>query len=294
MSFLNGTVEKMRRHFLIYSAIALVSICSFLLIQGGTEPAFQEARVFGIAQTLPQERATKSQGEVDVSATPSPKIIQHTESSRNDTYAVVKVVDGDTLDVLIEGKVERLRLIGIDTPETVDPRKPVQCFGVGASNRAKALLTGKRVRLESDPTQGERDKYDRLLRYLFLPDGTNFNLLMIRDGYAYEYTYAVPYRYQTEFKSTQAEAMQAKAGLWGADCGTTSIPAMPLPISQSEGTVLNGCTIKGNINATQEKIYHVIGCQSYDKTVIIEDAGEKWFCSEWDALNAGWRKALNC
>jgi micrococcal nuclease len=134
------------------------------------------------------------------------------------TFAIVKVIDGDTVDVDINGNIERLRLIGINTPETVDPRKPVECFGTEASNKAKSLLDGARVVLKSDPSQGERDKYDRLLRYVFLEDGTNFNLLMIKEGYAHEYTYRAPYQYQAEFKQAQKEATANKIGLWGDVC----------------------------------------------------------------------------
>lgn len=129
-------------------------------------------------------------------------------------YKVVKVVDGDTLDVDIEGKIERLRLIGIDTPETVDPRKEVQCFGIEASNKAKELLTGQYVTLEADPSQGERDKYKRLLRYVFLPDGTNYNLYMIKEGYAHEYTYDTKYKYQLAFREAETLAQENQRGLW--------------------------------------------------------------------------------
>lgn len=204
-------------------------------------------------------------------------------------YEVVRVVDGDTIDVSIDDQIERLRLIGINTPETVDPRKSVECFGKEASEKAKSILVGKKVTIESDPSQGERDKYDRLLRYVFLEDGTNFNLLMIREGYAYEYTYNLPYKYQTEFKQAQKEAEKNKMGLWGASCeGQTSITTAPA------APTAGACVIKGNINTKKEKIYHAPGCGSYDKTVIDENNGEKWFCSEQDALDAGWRKALNC
>ncbi len=130
---------------------------------------------------------------------------------------VINVIDGDTLDVEIDGKTERLRLIGIDTPETVDPRKPVQCFGIEASNKAKEVLSNKTVFLESDPTQGERDKYNRLLRYIFLDDGMNFNKLMISEGYAHEYTYNLPYKYQAEFKQAEKEARENERGLWADD-----------------------------------------------------------------------------
>jgi len=129
-------------------------------------------------------------------------------------YKVITVIDGDTIDVDINGKTERLRLIGIDTPETKDPRKPVQCFGKEASDQAHKLLDGKRVRIESDHTQDNRDKYDRLLRYVFIEDGTFYNKQIVLDGYAHEYTYNAPYKYQSEFKQAQKEAETAMRGLW--------------------------------------------------------------------------------
>jgi len=132
-------------------------------------------------------------------------------------FSVVKVTDGDTIKVDINGTTETLRLIGINTPETVDPRKPVECFGIEASNRAKELLTNKKVRLESDPSQGERGIYGRLLRYVWLEDGTFFNKQMILDGYANEYTYNTPYKYQNEFKQAEKEARENKRGLWADD-----------------------------------------------------------------------------
>lgn len=129
-------------------------------------------------------------------------------------YTVSSVVDGDTIKVSINGEIETLRLIGIDTPETVDPRKVVQCFGKEASSKAKELLTGKKVYLEADPTQGERDKYGRLLMYVFLEDNRSYNKLMIEEGYAHEYTYNIPYKYQTEFKAAEKMAREDKKGLW--------------------------------------------------------------------------------
>ncbi|HEX9370404.1 MAG TPA: thermonuclease family protein, partial [Roseiflexaceae bacterium] len=93
--------------------------------------------------------------------------------------AVVEVIDGDTVDVRLNGAVVRIRLIGIDTPEVVDPRRPVECFGREASTRAHELLDGQTVALEADPSQDDRDRYGRSLRYLWLPDGRLFNLEMI-------------------------------------------------------------------------------------------------------------------
>jgi len=133
-------------------------------------------------------------------------------------YQVVHVVDGDTIQVDINGSKETIRLIGVDTPEVVDPRKPVQCFGREASNKTKEILIGKKVRLESDPTQSNRDKYQRPLRYVFLEDGTLFNKLLIEQGYAHEYTYqSNSYRYQLEFKTAEKDARENKRGLWAED-----------------------------------------------------------------------------
>lgn len=132
-------------------------------------------------------------------------------------YAVTSVTDGDTIKVDIKGVIQTVRFIGIDTPETKDPRKPVQCFGIEATARMKQYVEGKSVALITDSTQGDHDKYGRLLRYVFLQDGTHVGYEMIRGGYAHEYTYALPYAYQTEFKEAQRLAMESEAGLWSPD-----------------------------------------------------------------------------
>lgn len=138
---------------------------------------------------------------------------------------VIKVIDGDTLNIEMDGNMQTVRLIGLNTPETVDPRKPVECFGKEASDKAKELLTGKRVMIEKDPSQGDYDKYQRLLAYVFMEDGTNFNKYMIENGFGYEYTYNLPYKYQKEFKAAQGLAKSEKRGLWADNTcqGTQSI-----------------------------------------------------------------------
>ncbi len=148
------------------------------------------------------------------------------------TVTVVKVVDGDTVDVRFDdGSLERLRLIGMDTPEVVDPRKPVQCYGREASGHAHELLDGQAVSIETDPSQGDRDKYGRLLAYLYLPDGTSFAQAMIADGYAHEYTYRLPYAYQADFRAAQQAAIENGLGLWAPETcngqtGITSAEAL--------------------------------------------------------------------
>jgi len=208
-------------------------------------------------------------------------------------YPVVKVVDGDTIDIAINGKTERIRLIGINTPEVVDPRKPVECFGRQASDNAHKLLDGAKVKIAADPSQDDQDKYGRLLRYVWRQDGFFYNLAAIRDGFAYEYTYNIPYQYQTEFKAAQKYARDNKLGLWADNaCGTDSFN--PLTSASPAAAPNPECVIKGNISSSGEKIYHLPGCDYYNQTVIDESKGEKWFCTEAEAVAAGWRKAKNC
>ncbi|MDQ5912034.1 MAG: micrococcal nuclease [Patescibacteria group bacterium] len=134
---------------------------------------------------------------------------------------VVKVIDGDTIAVQTDlddasSKIT-LRLIGINTPETVDPRKKVECFGKEASAKAKEILSGKMVRLEYDDTQDTIDKYGRKLAYVFIQNTDSeifFNTYMIEQGYAYEYTYSKPYKYQKAFKDAQKRAEAEGRGLW--------------------------------------------------------------------------------
>jgi micrococcal nuclease len=148
---------------------------------------------------------------------PQKSVLSVSEISKQldqNSYQVSKVIDGDTISVLMNGKNEKIRILGINTPETVDPRRRVECFGREASDHAKSILTNQSVKLEADPSQDDKDKYGRLLRYVFLLNGTDYGLEMIRSGYAYEYTYDIPYKYQKEYKSAQMTAEKAKSGLW--------------------------------------------------------------------------------
>ena len=127
---------------------------------------------------------------------------------------VYRVADGDTIDVSVRGGVATVRLLGINTPEVVDPRKPVECFGPEASAEAHGILDGGEVHLELDPSQDVYDKYGRVLAYVYLPDGTFFNKLMIEGGFAREYTYHSKYKYQQEFRTAQKSAKSSGLGLW--------------------------------------------------------------------------------
>lgn len=129
-------------------------------------------------------------------------------------YRVTRVTDGDTIHIDMNGNDETIRLLGINTPETVDPRRPVECFGKEASDYMHDLLKGAIVKLEYDPSQSYRDAYDRILAYVYLEDGQMVNRKMIADGYAYEYTYMIPYKYQKEFRDLQRLAQASHRGLW--------------------------------------------------------------------------------
>jgi endonuclease YncB( thermonuclease family) len=132
-------------------------------------------------------------------------------------YNVVHYDDGDTIIVDMNGTEETLRFIGVDTPETHDPRKPVQCYGPEASAFTKKLITdaGNKVRLSSDPESTNRDRYDRLLRYIYLPDGRLVQDELVKNGYAFYYPY-FPYTKSAQIKADQDAAMAAKKGLWSA------------------------------------------------------------------------------
>lgn len=216
------------------------------------------------------------------------KIGEATSQNKSEvgTVKITRVIDGDTIE--IEGG-ERVRYIGIDTPETLDPRKPVQCFGVEASNKNKELVERKMVRLEKDIT--DRDKYNRLLRYVWVGD-TFINLELVKQGFAYSYSYPPDIKHQEQFINAQREARENKLGLWDS-CPTIAPVQTEAPAPQASSAD-DSCLIKGNISAAGEKIYHLPGCGSYAKTKIDEARGEKWFCAESEALAAGWRKALNC
>ncbi len=129
-------------------------------------------------------------------------------------YKVAKFDDGDTIMVEMNGKNETIRFIGVDTPEVKDPRKPVQCYGKAASNFTKQLISDNPVKLEADPQNTNRDRYNRLLRYVYLPDGTLVNAEIIKQGYGFAYT-SFPFTKKDEFKALQQTAMDNNLGLWG-------------------------------------------------------------------------------
>lgn len=129
-------------------------------------------------------------------------------------YKVTEVVDGDTIEVDMNGTPEKIRLIGVDTPETKKPNAAVQCYGPEASDFTKKALTGKSVRLEADPLDDNRDRYGRLLRYVYLQDGSLLEETLIKQGLGFAYT-SFPFQKKIQFAQLQDEAQKNKVGLWG-------------------------------------------------------------------------------
>lgn len=129
---------------------------------------------------------------------------------------IEKINDGDTFEVFLNGKRERIRLLGINTPEVESPYRHRECFGPEASRRGKQLLTGRNVYLVKDPAVPNRGRYGRLLRYAIREDGLFFNAEMIWEGYAFEYSpKGQHFAYESFFRKLEKQAQEDRRGLWG-------------------------------------------------------------------------------
>lgn len=193
---------------------------------------------------------------------------------------VDRVVDGDTAEVTINGNQYKLRFIGVDTPETVHPSKPVEYFGKEASDFTKEKLEDKEIYLEKDVS--DTDRYGRKLRYIWLekPDDKenptfeeikekNFNAILLDQGYGKLSTFPPDVKYVEEFKEIEKEARKNKKGLW----------------SENEEKSIKQEKIKGNKNS---KIYHTPDGKYYDK---ISEKNTIYFNSEKEAIENGYRKS---
>ncbi|KAA1376597.1 thermonuclease family protein [Aeromicrobium fastidiosum] len=191
---------------------------------------------------------------------------------------------------MVKGRIERVRLIGIDTPELGRDGAADQCHAREATRQMSRLVKGSRVQLQRDRTQANRDAYGRLLRYVYAGGNRrDVGRTLVANGHGREYTFkGRAYRHRSAHLKAQRSAQKARRGLWGGCAAPTApppVPAPPAPVGQ------DGCLIKGNIASDGEKIYHVPGQQNYDETRIDTARGERWFCTEDDAVAAGWRRA---
>ncbi len=180
------------RYFLIYFVLVLISLVNFDFYT----PTDNNQTVKGY-----EAERTEDEGRV--------------EASVKETYLVTRVIDGDTILVLIDEEEKTLRYIGIDTPETVQPSGILECFGQEASDRNRELVLGKMVKLVKDV--GNTDRYGRLLRYVYIDDEL-INLSLVQDGYAHASSYPPDTRYDKVFKLAEQTAKTNKVGLWGNIC----------------------------------------------------------------------------
>lgn len=154
--------------------------------------------------------------EGEFSSTPSAP--SDTPLRQGVTYGVQHVIDGDTVVVRKGGKEETIRLIGIDTPESEHAPGGPECFHAEATAKARELLEGEDVVVMTDPTQDERDTYDRLLGYITLPDGTDFGAHMIEGGFANENTFkGRAYERQSTYRQLVVTAEANDVGMWSCD-----------------------------------------------------------------------------
>lgn len=283
----------------IFKVFGIPTLIFLVLISASAEPVLVNNSVNNIDKSAVETIAeiasgaeivlTQEAGLVDA-AIDSPFVEPNT-SIASVSYLVTQVVDGDTIKILMNNQTETIRLIGIDTPETVDPRKPVQCFGQEASDRAKDILLGQKVILEADVTQGERDKYGRLLRYVFLEDGRLFNKLMISEGYAHEYTYnSNPYKYQLKFQEAERGARENQRGLWAeSTCSgdtnqTSETTPTPVPVPASAPALEADYSSGPQVKKSTSGICHEKGSTYYDRTT-----NYRAFSSIEDCLASGGR-----
>lgn len=226
---------------------------------------------------------------------------------------VLAVDDGDTIEVALDGRTCRVRYIGIDTPELGAP-----CY-LEASRFNSFLVTaqGKTVYLEKDTS--EVDRYGRLLRYVWIIAADHYTMVnaeLVAMGYAVAKAYPPDTKYQPVLMQMEQQARQAGLTLCRptptatvtatptgtatsrprTSTATTSPPTLTPALSggcpQGCTTPPPGCLIKGNISSgSGEKIYHVPGQRYYEQTRIDPNNGERWFCTEEEAIANGWRKS---
>ena len=249
------------------------------------------------ASPTPAER-TESEGTDARAVTPTPAEVSDSESVPADAEwgVVVRVADGDTLTVRFDdGEEETIRLLDVDTPETVHPTRPEECFGAQASNFTKTLM-GQRVGIE----EMGRDRYGRLLAYVWTePDegGELWNVRLLEEGLAVYNDYGNPGQYADTSRAAAEGALLAGVGLWSAceiEARPTVVPTQSVGAGCPQGCVSQpdpSCSIKGNVNTSSDtKIYHVEGeSSSYGRVNMKEGEGDLWFCTEDEAKVNGFR-----
>ncbi|MQR96876.1 thermonuclease family protein [Fictibacillus phosphorivorans] len=197
---------------------------------------------------------------------------------------VEKVVDGDTIKVRLDGKLETVRFLLVDTPESVHPSKPVQPFSKEASTYTLRMLEDANVELELGI--GERDKYGRLLAYVYA-DGQSVQENLLKKGLArVAYVFEPNTKYVEQYERLQKHAQKKGVGIWSVENYVQEEGYVSEDTKQPENITNQECIIKGNINSSGDKIYHLESGRYYKIT-----KPEKWFCTEKEAIASGFRKS---
>ena len=211
---------------------------------------------------------TTSKGSESKKATIHPVV--PVEDFSNDTaYPVLRTIDGDTVEIQYSGKPTMVRLIGVDTPETVHPQKAVEAFGKEASAFTRNLLLGEEVYLRFDTDK--IDKYGRMLAYLYrAPDGLFVNLEIVRQGYGHAYT-QFPFKHIELFRYYERRAREAGKGLWGNTAVSIETEATKASASVEKAETEQPSDKNQNdivyITKTGSK-YHRAGCRYLSKSAI--------------------------
>lgn len=217
--------------------------------------------LFAITTDIPE--ATE---EVQETKQEDSQVAGTSDEKEEKLYLVTRVIDGDTIE--IEGG-QKVRYIGIDTPETVDPNEPEGCVGKKASDKNKELVEGKKVRLEKDVS--ETDKYGRLLRYVYIGD-IFVNEYLVKEGYASSVSYPPDVKYQDKFREAEEQAREEEKGLWGDVCNIPTSTVKPTIISTPRPVTISTPkpTTKASYNTP---------APTTNVTPLVPQAGESYICN---------------
>jgi len=196
---------------------------------------------------------------------------------------VLSVIDGDTIEVSLNGEIERVRYLLVDTPE-MDASNTIP--GKLAKEFNDAMVDGKEILLVRNTTN--RDNFGRLLRFV-ISDGIFVNYELVKQGYAITFIRQPDDLCSLEFQDAMLDAFTSREGIWQNVQEMKNTSGNDCP----EGCMIQtaGCLVKGNINAQQDKIYHLPGSDEYYDVVVNPSKGERWFCTIREAIQNGWRPA---
>jgi micrococcal nuclease len=242
------------------------------------------------AMELPEliaESSTQEHPETNIAKAPvifstsNPSMPECLLGQNMEEARVIRVIDGDTIEVLLNGKVEKVRYLMVDSPE-MNASNPLP--GRAAKDFNDHLVDGKNVILISDTTN--RDEFGRLLRFIIV-NGKFVNYELVRQGYATTFILAGDTLCSQEFQNAMFEAFETRAGIWQNIKEIENKTGNSCPDGCMDH--LAGCDIKGNISSQGGKIYHLPGDEDYNNVVISTKKGERWFCTLEEVIANGWR-----